>query len=153
MNHELEDRLSNTLDQLKQQGLLSELASQVSNPSPHIEIYLSEQLGLLQTKNNELEVTNSTLKSQLHDAQKKCDELIAVIEQTNVVRDDVQSFTDLLESQIQDISGQKAKSNKLKDLHAELLDTFMVKYRDVCSDLNQQIVKLEVSVVLAFLGR
>jgi predicted transcriptional regulator len=145
VNHELEDKLSVTLEQIKEQGLLSELACQVTSPSPHIETYLSKQLEQLQTKNEELEVANSTLRGQLDELQKKCGDLITLVEQTSVVRDDLQSFTELLEMQIQEISGEKAKSVKLKDLHTELLSSFMGKSQQVCSDLHQQIKKLEVS--------
>jgi len=109
---------------------------------------LSEQLEQLQTKNNELEVTNGILRGQLDELQNKCGDLITLVEQTSVVRDDLQSFTDLLEIQIKEISGEKAKSVKLKDLHTELLSSFMVKSQQVCSDLHLQIKTLEVSCSL-----
>jgi hypothetical protein len=99
----------------------------------------------MQIQIDELEVANGTLEVQRDELQKKCGELIVIIEQTSVVRDDVQSFTDLLVTQIKEVSGQKAESVKLEDLHTELLNAFMLKSQQVCLDLNRQLEKLEVS--------
>jgi hypothetical protein len=146
-NHDLEEQLAEKLDEIKQQGLLPELVSQVTLPSPEIKNYVSQQLELLQKNNDCLEVQNEELNKQLVDLRKKNVELDSLIEKMNGTNQtEVKQFVELLEKQVQEVSGKAAKSTNLADLHAELLSAFMAKSGEVCGNLQQEIKTIEVTM-------
>ncbi|XP_059476606.1 uncharacterized protein LOC132197372 isoform X2 [Neocloeon triangulifer] len=134
-NHNLEEKLSETLEQIQQQGLLSELVGQLSAPSPQIEEFIARQLQELKEAKEDLVAANQSLKDQL---QQKTD---ALSSKESIF----ETFAAHLKKQLQEVATEEVntESDDLQALHEQLLAAFMTKSKAIYSDLQGEIKTLQ----------